>query len=60
MNRKEAEERAVHLVDQMTVEEMASQLRYDAPAIERLHITGGVKDFMVWQEPELQPYFHRQ
>ena len=25
MNRKEAEERAVHLVDQMTVEEMASQ-----------------------------------
>lgn len=34
MNRKEAEERAVHLVDQMTVEEMASQLRYDAPAIE--------------------------
>lgn len=39
MNRKEAEERAVHLVDQMTVEEMASQLRYDAPAIERLHIT---------------------
>lgn len=38
MSRKEAEERAVHLVDQMTVEEMASQLRYDAPAIERLHI----------------------
>lgn len=38
MNRKEAEERAVHLVDQMTVEEMASQLRYDALAIERLHI----------------------
>lgn len=38
MNRKEAEERAVHLVDQMTVEEMASQIRYDAPAIERLHI----------------------
>ena len=38
MNRKEAEKRAVHLVDQMTVEEMASQLRYDAPAIERLHI----------------------
>ena len=38
MYRKEAEERAVHLVDQMTVEEMASQLRYDAPAIERLHI----------------------
>lgn len=38
MNRKEAKERAVHLVDQMTVEEMASQLRYDAPAIERLHI----------------------
>ena len=38
MNRKDAEERAVHLVDQMTVEEMASQLRYDAPANERLHI----------------------
>ncbi len=34
--RKQAEE----LVDQMTVEEMASQLKYDAPAIPRLGIPG--------------------
>ena len=33
-----AQERAEALVDEMTVEEMASQLRYDAPAIERLGI----------------------
>ncbi len=33
-----AEERAEALVSEMTVEEMASQLRYDAPSIERLNI----------------------
>lgn len=33
-----AKERAIKLVDQMTVEEMASQLRFDSPAIERLHV----------------------
>ena len=38
MNRKEAKEKARNLVAQMTLEEKASQLRYDAPAIERLHI----------------------
>ena len=38
MNREEARKRATELVDKMTVEEMASQLRFDAPAIERLDI----------------------
>ena len=38
MNREEARERAIALVSQMTVEERASQLRYDAPAIPRLQI----------------------
>lgn len=38
MNREKARELATQLVEQMTVEEMASQLRYDAPAIERLNI----------------------
>ncbi len=35
---KEAEKRARELVEQMTIEERASQLRYNAPAIERLNI----------------------
>ena len=35
---QEAEKRARELVEQMTIEERASQLRYDAPAIERLNI----------------------
>jgi len=35
---QEARERARQLVEQMTIEERASQLRYDAPAIERLNI----------------------
>lgn len=38
MDRKEARTRAEALVSQMTLEEKASQLRYDAPAIPRLHI----------------------
>ncbi|MCH5352928.1 MAG: glycoside hydrolase family 3 C-terminal domain-containing protein [Acutalibacter sp.] len=38
MNRKEAREKAKALVAQMTLEEKASQLRFDAPAIERLNI----------------------
>ena len=33
MTREEARRRARELVGQMTVEERASQLRYDAPAI---------------------------
>ncbi|MCD7765598.1 MAG: glycoside hydrolase family 3 C-terminal domain-containing protein [Lachnospiraceae bacterium] len=38
MNRKEARTKAEKLVSQMTIEEKASQLRYDAPAIGRLNI----------------------
>ncbi len=37
-DRKNAEEKARLLVSRMTVEEKASQLRFDSPAIERLHI----------------------
>lgn len=38
MERVIAKNRATQLVEKMTVEEMASQLRFDAPAIERLNI----------------------
>ena len=38
MNRKEARKRAEQLVSNMTLEEKASQLRYDAPPIRRLNI----------------------
>ncbi len=44
--RAQARERARELVNQMTVEERASQLRYDAPAIERL----GVPTYNWWGE----------
>lgn len=44
--RARARERAEKLVRQMTVEERASQLRYDAPAIERL----GVPAYNWWGE----------
>lgn len=46
MKREEARRRAVELVDQMTLEERASQLRYDAPAIERL----GIPAYNWWGE----------
>lgn len=46
MDRKIAIQKATALVDQMTVEEMASQLRYDAPAIERL----GIPEYNWWNE----------
>ena len=46
MNRKQATEKARALVARMTVEEAASQLRYDAPAIERL----GVPAYNWWNE----------
>ena len=36
--RKKARQKARELVSKMTVEERASQLRYDAPAIERLNV----------------------
>ena len=38
MNREEARQRAKELVAKMTVEEKASQLRYDSPAIDRLGV----------------------
>ncbi len=46
MNREQARQKAVALVSQMTVEEAATQLRYDAPAIERL----GVSEYNWWNE----------
>lgn len=38
MNRQEARAKAKALVAQMTLEEKASQLRYDAPAVKRLEV----------------------
>ena len=38
MNREEARKKAEALVAQMDVLEAATQLRYDAPALDRLHI----------------------
>ena len=46
MDRNEARERAEELVSRMTLEEAASQLRFDAPAIERL----GVPEYNWWNE----------
>ena len=46
MDRQKARERAEALVAQMTVEERASQLRFDAPAIERL----GIPAYNWWNE----------
>ncbi len=46
MNREQARSKAQALVDRMTVEEVAGQLRYDAPAIERL----GVPAYNWWNE----------
>ena len=46
MNREQAREKAIQLVNRMTVEEAAGQLRYDAPAIERL----GVPAYNWWNE----------
>ena len=46
MDRQIAIEKAKALVAQMSVEEAASQLRYDAPAIDRL----GVKEYNWWNE----------
>ena len=46
MTREEAREQAVRLVGQMTLEEKASQLRFDAPAIERL----GIPAYNWWNE----------
>ena len=46
MNRAEARERAQALVERMTLEEVTGQLRFDAPAIERL----GVPAYNWWNE----------
>ena len=46
MNREQAREKAAALVAQMTVEERASQLRYDSPAVERL----GIPAYNWWNE----------
>ena len=46
MNREQAREKAIALVNRMTVEEAAGQLRYDAPAIERL----GIPAYNWWNE----------
>ncbi|MBR6840452.1 MAG: glycoside hydrolase family 3 protein, partial [Oscillospiraceae bacterium] len=46
MDRNKARELAEALVGRMTVEERASQLRFDAPAIERL----GVPAYNWWNE----------
>ena len=46
MTRAEARRRAEELVSRMTVEERASQLRFDAPAVERL----GIPAYNWWNE----------
>src|SRR5574344_773483 len=46
MNRDEARRMAHDLVSQMTLEEKASQLRFDSPAIERL----GIPAYNWWNE----------
>lgn len=46
MNRECARSRAEELVSKMTVEEAASQLRFDSPAIERL----GIPEYNWWNE----------
>ncbi len=46
MDRQEAIRRATELVSKMTLEEKASQLKFDSPAIERL----GVPEYNWWNE----------
>ena len=45
-NREEAAAKARELVSRMTIEEKASQLKYNAPAIERL----GINEYNWWNE----------
>lgn len=45
-DREKARQQAEQLVDQMTVDEMASQLKFDAPAIDRL----GIPAYNWWNE----------
>ena len=46
MNREEARKKAAALVEKMTLEEVAGQLRFDAPAVERL----GIPAYNWWNE----------
>ena len=46
MTREQAKQLAEELVSRMTIEEKASQLRFDAPAIERL----GIPEYNWWNE----------
>lgn len=46
MTREEARKKAEALVDRMTIEEMTTQLRFDAQAIERL----GIPEYNYWGE----------
>ena len=46
MNREEARKKAEALVARMTLEEKASQMRYNAPAIKRL----GIPAYNWWNE----------
>ena len=46
MNRKDARQKAQKLVSKMTIEEKASQLRYDSPGIPRL----GIPEYNWWNE----------
>ncbi len=46
MNREDAKKKARELVSKMTLEEKASQLKYDAPSIKRL----GIPDYNWWSE----------
>ena len=46
MNQRQAERKACELVEQMSLREKASQLRYDSPAIERL----GIPAYNWWNE----------
>lgn len=46
MNREEAQKKAIELVSKMTIEEKASQLRYNSPAIKRL----GIPEYNWWNE----------
>ena len=46
MLREEARRKATILVSKMSLEEAASQLRYDAPAIDRL----GIPEYNWWNE----------
>ena len=54
MTREEARKRARALVEKMTLEEAASQMSYQAPAIERLGVPS-----MAWPAPAWPPCIHR-